>query len=320
MKIYSFIDEFSSLLPCVFTLGFFDGVHIGHQKLIQFLTKNKESYCSVLLTFNIHPKEVLNPKKKIFYLNTLSERIYHLKKTGIEHLIIHPFTLNFSKLSIKYFLQKILLSKLKIKKIITGYDSHIGKDKVKTFYHLKKISNFYRFQLYKVHPYKFEKKIISSTLIRKSILKGNMKWANKALGYLYTLSGYVIKGNGIGKKLNFPTANIKINEKKIIPKKGVYAVKIHLFNHIYQGMMNIGICPTINNNNTLLKIEVHIFNFKKNIYGKKLDIGVIQIIRKEFKFNTLYELKKQIQKDQFKIKKLFFYDQKNFSINPIFIK
>ncbi|WP_185859850.1 bifunctional riboflavin kinase/FAD synthetase [Blattabacterium cuenoti] len=308
MKIYSFIDEFSSFSPCVFTLGFFDGVHIGHQKVIQNLVlraKKKGEYCSVLLTFNPHPKEVLNPGTKILYLNTLSERIYHLRKTGIEHLIIHPFTRNFSKLSTKDFLQKILFSKLKIKQIITGYDSHLGRDRDGSSHQLKKFSQIYGFKLYQVSPRKLKKKIISSTYIRKSLLKGNIEWANQALGYLYTISGYVIKGRGIGKTLNFPTANIQVDKKKLIPKKGVYAVRINYLNQIYQGMMNIGICPTIHLFNNEIKIEVHIFDFHQNIYGRKIDVLIVQIFRDEMRFQTLHDLKRQICQDQMKIKDFF---------------
>ncbi|WP_185862655.1 bifunctional riboflavin kinase/FAD synthetase [Blattabacterium cuenoti] len=308
MKIYSFIDEFSSFSPCVFTLGFFDGVHIGHQKVIQNLVlraKKEGEYCSVLLTFNPHPKEVLNPGKKILYLNTLSERIYHLRKTGIEHLIIHPFTRNFSKLSTKDFLQKILFSKLKIKQIITGYDSHLGRDRDGSSHQLKKFSQIYGFKLYQVSPRKLKKKIISSTYIRKSLIKGNIEWANQALGYLYTISGYVIKGRGIGKTLNFPTANIQVDKKKLIPKIGVYAVRINYLNQIYQGMMNIGICPTIQLFNNEIKIEVHIFDFHQNIYGKKIDVLIVQIFRDEMRFQTLHDLKRQISQDKMKIKDFF---------------
>ncbi|WP_185856013.1 bifunctional riboflavin kinase/FAD synthetase [Blattabacterium cuenoti] len=309
MKIYSFIDEFSSFLPCVFTLGVFDGVHKGHQKIIKnlvFRAKKEKLFCSVLLTFYPHPKEILEPNKEIFYLNTLSERIYNLKKTGIQHLIIHPFTINFSKLSTKDFLQKIVSSRLKIKQFITGYDSHIGKNRDGSFHHLKNLSPIYGFKLYQVNPCKSNKKIISSTSIRKSLIKGNIEWANKALGYSYTLSGFVIQGNGIGRILNYPTANIRIDNKKLIPKQGVYAVKINYLHNTYQGMLNIGVCPTIRiRNNKKIKIEVHIFDFHKNIYGKEIDILILKIIREEKKFRTIQDLKTQINKDQIKIKKFF---------------
>ncbi|WP_341653664.1 bifunctional riboflavin kinase/FAD synthetase [Blattabacterium cuenoti] len=312
MKIYSLIDEFFSFDPCVFTLGVFDGVHIGHQEIIKNLIfRSRKKYCSVLLTFYPHPKEILNSDKKFFYLNTLSERIYNLKKTGIEHLIIHPFSINFSRLRTEDFLRKILHPKYKIRKIITGYDSHIGKNRDSSYEKLKKLSHNYGIKVYKVTPYKFQKKIVSSTHIRKSLLLGNIQWANQALGYFYTLSGNVIEGKGIGKRMNFPTANLQVDSKKLIPKKGVYAVKINYLNNLYSGMLNIGINPTLEKRNKKIKIEVHIFDFFENIYGRKIDILMIRIIREEKKFNSIQELKRQICIDKINVQKFFSCEKKN---------
>ncbi|WP_185849180.1 bifunctional riboflavin kinase/FAD synthetase [Blattabacterium cuenoti] len=312
MKIYSLIDEFSSLFPCVLTLGIFDGVHIGHQKIIKnLILRSKKKYCSVLLTFQPHPKEILNHDKKFFYLNTLSERIYHLKKTGIEHLIIHPFTTNFSRLRTKDFFQKILHPKYQIKQIITGYDSHIGRNRDNSYEELKKLYHIYGIKAYQVSPYKLREKIVSSTHIRESLLLGDIKWANQALGYFYTLSGNVIRGKGIGRTINFPTANLQVDSKKLIPKKGVYAVKINYLNNMYLGMLNIGINPTIEKENKKIKIEVHIFDFFENIYGKKIDILMIGIIRNEKKFDSIQELKKQICTDKMNIQKFFTREKTN---------
>jgi riboflavin kinase/FMN adenylyltransferase len=310
LKIYSLIDEFSSLYPCVFTLGIFDGVHMGHKKIINNLIFEKK-YRSVLLTFYPHPKEVLYSNKKFCYLNTISERIYNLKKTGIEHLIIHPFTKNFSRLRTKDFLKKILHPKYKIKRIIVGYDSHIGKNGDNSYEELKKLSHTHEVEVYQVSPYKFEEKIVSSTHIRKSLLLGNIQWANRALGYFYTLSGRVIQGKGIGRMINFPTANIQVDSKKLIPKKGVYAVKINYLNNLYLGMLNIGINPTVEEKNRKIKIEVHIFNFSENIYGKIIDILMICIIRDEKKFNSIQELEQQICMDKINIQEFFYNEKKN---------
>ncbi|WP_185860672.1 bifunctional riboflavin kinase/FAD synthetase [Blattabacterium cuenoti] len=312
MKIYSSIDEFSSLYPCVLTLGIFDGVHIGHKKIIKNLIfRSKKKYSSVLLTFHPHPKEILNYDKNFFYLNTLSEKIYNLKRTGIEHLIIHPFTINFSRLRTIDFLKKILHPKYKIKQIITGYDSHIGKNRDNSYKELKKLHHSYGVKVYQVGPFKLIKKIVSSTYIRESLLSGNIQWANQALGYFYTLSGKVIQGKGIGRMMNFPTANLQIDYKKLIPKNGVYAVKINYLNNLYSGMLNIGINPTIEKENKKIKIEVHIFNFFENIYGKKIDIQIIRRIRKEKKFNSIQKLKKQIYTDKINIQKFFSCEKKN---------
>ncbi|WP_317168696.1 bifunctional riboflavin kinase/FAD synthetase [Blattabacterium cuenoti] len=311
LKIYSSIDEFSSFSPCVFTLGVFDGVHIGHKKIIKHLLhRSYKKYTPVLLTFDPHPRKILNPKKNLLYLNTLSEKIKNLRKIGIKHLIIQPFTLKFSKLSTKDFFN---ILQFKIKEIIIGYDSHIGRNRYGSYNKLKKLSYVYGFNIYKIYPCKLKTKIISSTNIRKSLLLGNIKYANKALGYFYTISGYVVKGKGIGKSIiKFPTANIKIDSpEKLIPKNGVYAVKINYLNNIYKGMLNIGFNPTINKKNKKIKIEVHIFNFSKNIYGNKIDIFIINIIRNEKKFSSIQELKKQIQKDEINIKNFFSYEEKN---------
>ncbi|WP_185858481.1 bifunctional riboflavin kinase/FAD synthetase [Blattabacterium cuenoti] len=315
MKIYSLIDEFSSIFPCSLTLGVFDGVHMGHQKIIKNLIfKSDKKYSTVLLTFHPHPKEILNPKENFYYLNTLSERISNLKKTGIKHLIIHPFTIDFSRLSKKNFFSKIFHLKWKIQLIIIGYDFHVGKDKNDSYEELKKITNYHGIKVHQLKPYKIQKQTVSSTNIRKSLILGDIEWANKALGYFYPLSGYVIRGKGIGRGINFPTANIQVNSKKLIPKKGVYAVKINYIDKTYHGMLNIGTNPTISNNKTI-KIEVHIFDFFGNIYGKKIDIFIIHIIRKEKKFNTLQELKDQIHRDKINIKKIFSCEKKNRSYN-----
>ncbi|WP_185872719.1 bifunctional riboflavin kinase/FAD synthetase [Blattabacterium cuenoti] len=311
MKIYSCIEDFYSFSPCVFSLGFFDGVHLGHKKLINYLLKKtkQQKYTSVLLTFNPHPKEILNPKQKVFYLNTLSEKISYLKKTGIEHLIIHPFTKTFAQTNMQDFFKKKLLSSIRISIFIIGYDFHLGKNRINAYNNLKYCSKLYGFQLKQINPYKIKNKIICSTNIRQSILKGDIMWSNTALGYSYSLSGYVIKGNGIGRKiLTYPTANIQINNKKILPKKGVYAVNVLILEKIYQGIMNIGTSPTININNKQIKIEVHIFNFCTILYGKKINIFIIQMIREEKKFNSIQELQTQIKFDQIKAK--FFLKKK----------
>ncbi|WP_185864981.1 bifunctional riboflavin kinase/FAD synthetase [Blattabacterium cuenoti] len=311
MKIYSFIDEFHCLHPCVFTIGIFDGVHMGHQKIIKnLISESEKKYCSVLLTFVPHPKEILNPYKKFYYLNTLYERIKNIQKLGLNHLIIHPFTEKFSKLSIKDFFKKIFHSNIYIKKIIIGYDFHIGKNKYSSLNTLRYLSKIYGIKILQILPYQLDNQIISSTKIRNSLILGDLNWANKALGYYYTLSGNIIKGRGIGKFINFPTSNIKINTNKLIPKKGVYAVKIRYNNTIYNGMLNIGINPTINHNKKI-KIETNIFNFHKNIYGEKIDIFIIKMIREEKKFRSIKELKNQIIKDEIYIKNFFIVKKLN---------
>ncbi len=306
MKIYSLINKFNSLRPCVLAIGMFDGVHMGHKKIINNLINESENkYCTVLITFYPHPKEILYPNFNICYLNTFSERINKIQDTGIENLIIQPFNKKFSNLKIQEFLHKITHYKFNIKKMIVGYDFHIGKNREGTIDKLKKNSKNYKFQFLQISPFKLNKEIISSTKIRNSLLLGKIEWANSALGYFYTISGYIKKGYGIGNFLRFPTANIKVNSKKLIPKKGVYAVKIKILESIFNGMMNISINPTINYNKNNISIKVHIFNFFKNIYGKKIDIFIIKIIREDIKFYTFELLKNQIKEDKKIIKKFF---------------
>ncbi|WP_185877851.1 bifunctional riboflavin kinase/FAD synthetase [Blattabacterium cuenoti] len=305
MKIYSFLDEFYSSIPCILTIGIFDGVHLGHKKIIQNLVfESRKKFSSVLITFNPHPKEILTSKSKFYYLNTIREKIFFLKKNGVENLIIHPFTKKFSKLKMKDFFYLFLNTKFCIKKIIIGYDFHIGSDRNQSLKRLKNLSEIFHFKFEIISPYKMDNEIISSTKIKNSIIIGNIEWANKALGYFYTLSGYIIKGKGIGKIIDFPTSNITIDPKKLIPKKGVYAVKIRYKNNYYDGMMNIGTNPTIDYNNQI-KIETNIFNFSKNIYGEKIDILIIKMIREEIKFSSIEELKIQIIKDKKVIVKFF---------------
>lgn len=318
MKVYySFIDKFSTTFsfPCIFSLGIFDGVHTGHMKIIKNMisikSKSKKKYKTVLITFYPHPKEVISPKKRFFYLNTLSERIENLKKTKIENLVIYKFNKSFSKLGTEDFIRKILYY-IYIKKMIVGYDFHMGKNRNGSYQDMKKLSNDYGFELHKInYPFKIEGKIVSSTNIRNSLIKGDLRWANKALGYYYKISGYVIKGKGLGRKLiKFPTANLKISCNKLIPRIGVYAVKVIYNNEIFNGMLNIGINPTINsisfnNLNKKIKIEVHIFNFFYNIYGIKIDLSIIKFIREEIKFSNIEKLRNQIKQDKIVIENFF---------------
>ncbi len=273
---------------------------MGHKKIIQNLVfESGKKYSSVLITFNPHPKEIISyNKNKFYYLNTVKEKIFFFKKIGIDNLIIHPFTKEFSKLKMQDFFYTFLSSKFCIKKIIIGYDFHIGNDRYKSLNRLKNLSEIFQFKFNIISPYKIDNKIISSTKIKNSIIIGNIEWANKALGYFYTLSGYIIKGKGIGKIINFPTSNIKVDSKKLIPKNGVYAVKIRYKNSYYNGMMNIGTNPTIDDSNNKIKIETNIFNFSKNIYGEKIDILIIKMIREEIKFSSIEKLKTQIIKDK----------------------
>lgn len=305
MEIYESIDFFSSYSKNIITLGVFDGVHYGHRKIIKRLNKiaKDNKNMSTLISFYPHPLDVLYPNIKLKYLTIYEERIFLLKKTGIQNLIIHPFNKNIANINFEVFVKNILIDKLNMKYLILGYDNNIGKNKKGTYKELKKISKKYQFGIEKISAVKINAKIISSTAIRKSISLGELSWANKALGYPYIISGKVIQGNQLGSKIGFPTANIQINKKKLLPIKGVYAVKIQRRQKIYKGMLNIGTRPTFNGID--IKVEVHLLNFYKMIYGEILYIFLYKYIRQEKKFNNITQLKIQLEKDKLYIQQFF---------------
>lgn len=306
VEVYRSIDLFYSLSNTVITIGIFDGVHYGHRKIIKILNKRaKESKnMSVLISFDPHPIDVFQPKINLKYLTILEERILLLNNTGLQNLIFHPFNKNFSNIEFKVFVENYLLNKLKMKHLIVGYDNCIGKNKMGCYKELKKISNKYKFEIEKFSVLKYKSTIISSTYIRQALLLGNLFWANKALGYPYIISGKVIRGDKLGSELGFPTANILVSKKKLIPKSGVYAVKVKINLKIYIGMLNIGVRPTFGGKD--LRIEVHILDFYEEIYNKEIYLFLIKYIRNEKKFDTISKLKHQLQIDEKTIRYIFF--------------
>ena len=284
MKKINGINNFSINSPTILTLGTFDGVHKGHQKILKKLkSEAKKDYLkSVVLTFFPHPRTVLNPDFSLKLINTIEERSSLFEKSGIDILITHPFDKNFSELSPNEFVKNILVEKLNIKKILIGYDHRFGKDRTAGI---------------EISVEEQNKVSISSTKIRNSIAKGNINKAESYLGYDFSLKGIVIKGNAIGRTLGFPTANLNIKEDyKLIPKKGVYLISTQLDNKIVYGMMNIGVKPTLELEKE--SIEVNLFNWNKNLYGKEIKVSVIKYVRKEKKFDSLNDLKEQIKLDK----------------------
>ena len=281
------------------TIGTFDGVHIGHQKILKNLTtiaKNNELE-SVVLTFFPHPRMVLQKDAKIKLLNTIEERSEILKSNGIDHIIIQEFTREYSRLTALEFVRDILINKLKIKTVIVGYDHHFGRNRSASIKDLKKFGNEFKFNVIEIPAQDINEVSVSSTKIRKALSKGDITTANKYLGYNFMLTGKVVKGNSLGKTINFPTANIKIKEDyKLIPKKGVYVVSSYLGNTLVFGMMNIGKKPTVNGKKKT--IEVNFFDFEANLYGKKIRINILKRIRNEKKFDSIKDLQNQLQKDK----------------------
>ena len=299
MKIYKSIDEYNESKSSVVTIGTFDGVHKGHQKIFnKVLNASKQSnLSSVVLTFFPHPRIILNKYNDIKMIDSLDEKINHLEKIGIDHLIIHPFDKKFSLLSADQFIKEYLLEKLKLKHIIIGYDHRFGKGREASVTDLKKYSSEFNFVLDEIDAQEIEKIAISSTKIRNSINEGDLKTTKIYLGRFFSLTGKVVKGDGLGKQIDYPTANISIKEDyKIIPKDGVYYIKTTIDNNLYNGMMNIGHRPTIGTKEK--SIEVNLFNFDRDIYDRVISIDVVEKIRDEKKFASIEALKTQLAKDK----------------------
>lgn len=300
MKIYYNIDEFKATNKSVTTTGTFDGVHLGHNVILNKLKQAAQNFGgeTVLLTFFPHPRMVLQPENTdLRLLNTIDERIELLKKSGIDHLIIHPFSKEFSRISSIEFVRDILVSKLNTHKLVIGYDHHFGRNREGSFIHLKEFGPLYGFEVEEIPAQDIEQINISSTKVRNSLNNGNIKAANQFLGYHYFIKGTVVEGEKIGRKIGFPTANVKVKEwYKLIPANGVYAVNIILNEIKYNGMLNIGNRPTLNGND--ITIEVNIFNFNANIYNNEIRIEFIDRIRDEQKFDELDELKQQLEIDK----------------------
>tara|TARA_Y100000814_G_scaffold293417_1_gene274861 strand:- start:2687 stop:3613 length:927 start_codon:yes stop_codon:yes gene_type:complete len=299
MRIFDNLKSYSSEKESILTIGTFDGVHIGHNKILKRLIQDskKNNLSSLVMTFFPHPRMILNKSHEIKMIDTIDEKINLLEKTGLDNLIIHPFDNNFSKIRAKEFVEEILVKKLKIKEIIIGYDHKFGKDREASVEDLKKFGKDYMFTVKEIPAQEIDSIAISSTKIRNAILNGEIEKCNKFLGRNFILTGKVVYGEGLGKKIDFPTANIEIKETyKIIPKNGVYLVKTKINSNTYFGMMNIGIRPTVGGTNKSL--EIHFFNFKDNIYGKNVSIEIIKKIRDEEKFSSIDQLKIQLKKDE----------------------
>lgn len=300
MRVHQAIENYDHKeQSSVLTIGTFDGVHIGHQKIIQRLNeiKNKSVERSMILTFYPHPRRVLDQSKDIKMLTTMEEKTHLLEKFGLDDLIIEPFTKEFSRLSALDFVRNILVNQLNIKKLVIGYDHHFGKNREGNFEQLIEFGDLYDFSVEKISAQEIESVSVSSTKIRKAIENGDITTANKYLGYNYLLTGEIIKGKGIGRQINFPTVNLKIAEDfKLIPKKGVYVVRAHFNKNTVFGIMNIGFRPTVGGKGQT--IEIHLLDFQGDLYGDKLQVEVLTRLRDEKKFESIDDLASQISKDE----------------------
>ncbi len=299
LKLFESINEFQSTKKTILTLGTFDGVHIGHKKILERLTQNTENgkYESLVLTFFPHPRMVLQEKSEIKLLNTIPEKSKLLEKSGIENLVIHPFNESFSRLTAEEFVHSILVNQFHIQKIIIGHDHRFGRNRTANIDNLIAFGAEYGFEVEQISAQEIQDVSVSSTKIRKALLDGNMSLANEYLGYAYFLTGEVVKGKQLGRTIGFPTANIQIKEDyKLIPKNGVYAVKTFIGQKEVFGMMNIGFNPTVNGQKQT--IEVNLFDFDADIYGEKLEISLLKYLREEQKFGSVDLLKEQLNQDK----------------------
>lgn len=297
MEIIRDLNSFSSNENICVALGNFDGVHLGHQALIKKLVQySKSQNClNMIFTFEPHPIKVLNPEKAPYLLTTLKEKIEIFKKEEIDILFLTPFNKTFSKIEPEEFVTKILIEKLKIKCLVVGFDYRFGHKGRGDTEMLKYFSKLYGFQLTLVPPVFKDGLIVSSSMIRQFIQQGKVMKAMEFLGRSYKLSGKVIHGDGIGKRLGFPTANIDFNKSKIRPANGVYLIKAKTENETLYGISNIGIKPTFEKNNIIL--EVHLFDFDRNIYEEPIEVEFLKKIRDERKFRNVHELKNRIKQD-----------------------
>ena len=303
MKVYSNIEEFEPKENLVATVGTFDGVHLGHSYILDCLKTESEKMNgeSVLLTFYPHPRMVLFPENNdLKMLNTQEEKIQLLDQSNLNHLIIHPFSREFSRLNSIEFVRDVLVNQLGISKLIIGYDHHFGRNREGTFEDLLELANLYGFEVEQIEAQEFKDTQVSSTKIRSAIEAGDMKTARHFLGYPFLLSGIVVQGAGIGRTIGFKTANIGIKDRfKIIPPNGVYAVHVNLKGRTYKGMLNIGVRPSINDAGGRT-IEVHIFGLDEDLYGLEISVGLLEKIREEKKFENIDLLKQQLQLDKTK--------------------
>lgn len=299
MKVITATDHSIPQTPSVVTIGTFDGVHIGHQKIIKKLTKkaSEKDLISVVLTFFPHPRMVLQQNSSIKLLNTIAERKEILSALGLDYIYVQEFTTDFADLTAREFVKTILVDQLKAKHIIIGYDHHFGKNRAANIDDLRTFGTEFDFQVEEISAQDVEDVAVSSTKIRNALKSGDIQTATAYLGYNYYINGTVVEGKGIGKKMTFPTANINVDEiYKLIPKNGVYAVSSHYRGKTIYGMMNIGINPTFEADKRT--IEAHFFDFNENLYGQNLKINFLDRLRDERKFESVEALMAQLTQDR----------------------
>jgi riboflavin kinase/FMN adenylyltransferase len=300
LKVFHSIEEFQKVKGAVVTTGTFDGVHVGHRKIINRLneTAKKIGGESVLLTFHPHPRMVLFPDNHgLELITTMDEKIKLLEEAGVQNLIIHPFTKEFSRTTSLDFIRDILVDKLGTSVLVIGYDHHFGRNREGSFEHLRESGPLYGFQVKEISVQDIDDVVVSSTKIRKALQDGDVLTASRYLAHPYQLCGTVIHGDKLGREIGYPTANIQVDdETKVIPANGVYACYVYVGENKFGGMLNIGNRPTVNGQ--MRRIEVNIFEFGEELYGQQLVLELKDRIRDERKFENLEELKKRLAMDK----------------------
>ncbi|MBP6091246.1 MAG: bifunctional riboflavin kinase/FAD synthetase [Crocinitomicaceae bacterium] len=308
MNIYYNFSSISAIKNPVLTIGTFDGVHIGHKKIIDQLNEeaSKIGGESVLFTFFPHPRMVIFPESHgLKLIQTQEEKLEKLKEMGLQNVIVFPFTFEFSRLTALEFVRDMLVNQLHVKKLVIGYDHQFGKNREGSIHFLRDVAETYEFEVIEIPAQDIDAVHVSSTKIREALFSGDIEKANDYLGAPFQLSGTVVKGKQLGRTIGFPTANIQLaNDLKLIPQNGVYAVKVFYQNKCLKGMMNIGVRPTIEGKNDPT-IEVHIFDFDQTIYGESLRIELFKKTRDEQKFNGIEALKNQLKLDEISIRTFF---------------
>lgn len=301
MRIFEGIESLGEIKNPVVTIGTFDGVHLGHQKIIEQLNLESEKIDgeSVLLTFDPHPRIVLFPENHgVKLIQTLDEKFQVLEKFNLKNVVVIPFTKKFSELSAIDFVEQILVGNLNANKVVIGYDHQFGRNREGNIAFLKSVSEKYEFEVIEISAKSIDEINISSTKIRDSLFRGDVETAKLFLSRPYQISGTVVKGNQLGRTIGFPTANVKIHTNlKLIPATGVYAVRVEINDKLYFGVLNVGNNPTVNASNQT-HIEVYIFDFDKEIYGSSITLFFDNYLRNERKFANLDELKKAISNDE----------------------
>jgi riboflavin kinase/FMN adenylyltransferase len=300
MRIYHHIDDFARINNAVVTIGTFDGVHTGHRKIISSIKElaAETGGETVLLTFFPHPRMILHPEdESVKLINTINEKAELLAELGVDHLIITPFSRDFSNQTAEEYIRDVLVNKIGTKKIVIGYDHRFGKDRQGGLNDLLRLSPVYGFEVVEIPEQDIYEVAISSTRVREALLNGAIELANTFLSYPFFITGSVIRGDQIGRQIGYPTANIVIEEKyKLIPLDGIFAVKVIVDGEVYKGMAYIGSRPTING--TTRNIEVNIFDFDKDIYNQQIRMEFYNFVRDDMKFESLDALKEQIRKDK----------------------